>query len=371
MGPSLSAFAADAGVSLDTAGLLITGLAIGGVSASALVTVAVHRRSQRIVTAVGATAMACSMVGLALLDGWWLLLLAAVAVGAGGGLVDAGVHGVAAKTTHPARAVARLNVAFAVGAVIGPVWAGVVLEFLEWRWLAFSGIGAVTAGVALALWTAPEPLRPTFGTRAAPSFGAVPLVVLAMAGLLFLYVGAETGLGAWTTAFTRWAADTSLLAGALVTSGYWAALFFGRLANGAAIDRGQDPARILLLSIVGAGAGCLVLVAGGHVLALGTAGAVLTGFCFGPIWPSCMALALRAGNDATPAMLVTVGNGGAITLPWIQGRVLVEGGTRAGMSVTAILCAGMLAIAMVARRQAPPTNPGDTVGPERRPRRTS
>ncbi|MCA9854509.1 MAG: hypothetical protein KC482_13115, partial [Dehalococcoidia bacterium] len=167
------------------------------------------------------------------------------------------------------------------------------------------------------------------------------------------------------------AADTSLLAGALVTSGYWAALFFGRLANGAAIDRGQDPARILLLSIVGAGAGCLVLVAGGHVLALGTAGAVLTGFCFGPIWPSCMALALRAGNDATPAMLVTVGNGGAITLPWIQGRVLVEGGTRAGMSVTAILCAGMLAIAMVARRQAPPTNPGDTVGPERRPRRTS
>jgi predicted MFS family arabinose efflux permease len=305
------------------------------------------------VAAAGMTMMAVSIFGLALFDSWWLLLLAAVAVGASGGLADAGVHGIAAKATNPATAVARLNVAFALGAVIGPAWAGVVLEFLEWRWLVFTGIGGVIAAVAVTLWTAPEPLRLPSDTPAPRSFGAIPIATLAIGCLLFLYVGAEVGLGAWTTAFTRRAADTSLLAGALVTSGYWAALFFGRLANGFAIDRGYDPARILLASILGAGAGCLVLVAGGHLLVVGAAGAFVAGFFFGPIWPCSMALALRDGNDSTPAMLVTVGNGGAIALPWLQGRILVEGGTRAGMGLSVLLCGAMLAIALAIGRKRP------------------
>ncbi len=346
LGPSLSTFAADAGVSLGNAGLLITALASGGVAASALVTFSLYRRSQRRVAAVGMTAMAATMLGLAVFDNWWLLLVAAVFVGASGGLADSGTHGIAAKALNPARAVARLNVAFALGAIIGPAVAGVVLQFLEWRWLVFSAIALAAAVVAVALWTAPEPLRLPSAAPAPRSLGAIPVAALAMGLLLFLYVGAEVGLGAWTTAFTRRAADASLLAGALVTSSYWAALFFGRVANGYALDRGRDPARILLLSIVGAGIGCLVLVAGGQLLAVGAAGAFLTGFCFGPIWPSSMALALRDGNDNTPAMLVTVGNGGGILLPWVQGKILVEGGTRAGMTMSALLCVGMLALAL-------------------------
>ena len=45
-----------------------------------------------------------------------------------------------------------------------------------------------------------------------------------------------------------------------------------------------------------------------------------------------------------PAMLVTTGNAGAIMLPWLQGRILVEAGTRAGMGMTAVLVGGPVAL---------------------------
>jgi hypothetical protein len=64
-----------------------------------------------------------------------------------------------------------------------------------------------------------------------------------------------------------------------------------------------------------------------------------------------MAVALRSGNQSTPAMLVTIGNGGGIVLPWLQGRILVDGGTRAGTGMSAVLCAGMLGVALLARRR--------------------
>jgi DHA1 family inner membrane transport protein len=351
LGPSLSAFADDAGVSLGTAGLLLTALAFGSVGASGAVTLRLHRFSQRRVAAAGMAAMSVAMLGFGLFDMWPLLLAVAVVVGASGGLADAGTHGIAATATRPAVAVSRLNVAFALGAIVGPAWAGVVLQFLEARWLVFAGAGAVAALVAVALFTADDTLRPPGEAPPQLQFGRVPAMALAMGGLLFLYVGAEIGLGAWTTAFTRRAADASLLAGALVTSGYWFALFLGRVANGMLIDRGWDPARVLVAAIAGAGAGSLVLVAGGHLLAVGAAGAFIAGFCFGPVWPCAMAIALRTGNASTPAMLVTTGNGGGIILPWIQGRVLVDGGTRAGMGMSATLCAGMLAIALAAGRR--------------------
>jgi fucose permease len=76
----------------------------------------------------------------------------------------------------------------------------------------------------------------------------------------------------------------------------------------------------------------------------------VTGFCFGPIWPAAMAIATRGTAANSAAVVVTVGNAGGVLLPWLQGRVLVGAGPRAGMAVSAALCAGMLLIAWVALR---------------------
>lgn len=93
----------------------------------------------------------------------------------------------------------------------------------------------------------------------------------------------------------------------------------------------------------------MALALGGEVLAVGAIAAVVTGFCFGPIWPSAMTVAAKEASANTPALLVTVGNGGGMVLPWIQGRVLADNGTRAGMGMSAALCAGMLALVALGR----------------------
>ena len=302
--------------------------------------------------------MAAGLVGLGFAGTWPLVLAAAFVTGVGGGLTDAGTHGLAAVSSRPAVAVSNLNIAFALGAIVGPIWAGIVLEVSDARWLVY-GVAAVAAAFALGgLWAAPESSRTAEVHHRSLRASTIPYIALLMALVLFLYVGAEIGLGAWTTSATQRAADANLLTGALVTSGYWAALFVGRVVSGMAVARGVSPGRVLVLSIIGAGGGSVALALGGEVLAVGAIAAVVTGFCFGPIWPSAMTVAAKEASANTPALLVTVGNGGGMVLPWIQGRVLADSGTRAGMGMSAALCAGMLALVALGRitRWRPPSD---------------
>jgi fucose permease len=347
VGPALATLAADLDVSLDTAGLALTASAAGGVLASASVAARFHRLSQRRVAAAGAALLVVASLGLALAPWFAGFIVAATLAGAGCGLADAGSHGLATSAARPDIAVSKLNRAFAIGAMLGPAWSGLVLTITEDRWIVFAGLTVVGAVVTVLLALAPE-WRPPSANRDSAGAGALlslPVAVFAMSGLLFLYVGAEIGLGAWITSATRRAADTSLLVGALVTSGYWAALWLGREASGRALGRGFRSERILVVSILGAGAGSLVLSLAGDAVAAGAAGALITGFCFGPIWPAAVAIGTRGAAHNAAATMVTLGNGGGVILPWLQGRVLVESGPRAGMAVSAVLCAGMLALA--------------------------
>jgi fucose permease len=351
VGPSLSTIARDGGVALDTAGFVVAAMAAGSVVASGLVAARLHRRSQRRIAALGTAGMAMGLLGLAWAGPWPLILVVALLTGAGGGLADAGTHGLAASAGRPDVAVSQLNRAFAFGAMVGPAWAGVVLQTTGDRWPVFVAPAVVAAVVAVMLARAPEREAVTASVRDSPARPAnIPGAAMVMAALLFLYVGAEIGLGAWTTAATRRAADASILVGALVTSAYWGALWLGRVASGVAIQRGWHSRRVLIGSIGGAGIGSLALAGTGSVVAAGAVAAAFTGFCFGPIWPAAIAIGTRGAPPSTPAFMVTVGNGGGIVLPVIQGRVLVGSGPQAGMAISALLCAGMLVLAVVGSR---------------------
>lgn len=353
IGPCLATIAADASVSLDTAGLVLTAMALGSVTASGTIAMRFHRLNQRKVAAGGVALLAAGLLAVGLANQFAVLLLFAALAGAGGGLADAGSHGLAVATIRPDQAVSKLNRAFALGAAAGPAWAGVVLQLTGDRWIVFAGLAAATAAVSAILFRAPDHPAHIATPAPLPISGRLPAMVFAMSALLFLYVGAEIGLGGWITSATREAADASVLAGALVSSGYWAALWFGREVSGRALERGWRSERILAASIVGAGLGSLVLAAGGDILALGAVGAIVAGFCFGPIWPAALAIGTRAAPSNAAATMVTLGNCGGAALPWLQGRVLVDAGPRAGMGLSTALCAGMLAIAVAARPRRP------------------
>ncbi len=119
-GPVLPFIADDLGVSLDTAGLLLTALFFGSISASAVVAIALHGHDTRLLTIAG---LVSAIAGVALLGGapnWPVALFAGLVLGIGDGLIIAALHILMGLTSHDVpSAMNRLNLFFALGAIVG------------------------------------------------------------------------------------------------------------------------------------------------------------------------------------------------------------------------------------------------------------
>jgi fucose permease len=353
-GPILPFFSRDLRISLDTAGLLLTALFAGSIVASTGVALRLHRHDTRATAVAGLALIFAGLVALAWAPGAAPAFAAAALVGVGDGLLVAAVHQLVAQTaTDVPTGISRLNLWFALGAIAGPLWAGALLETTDGYAPVYFGISAVVVLAAAVLFASGrEPLP----TGPAPPIDAVPPTVglVALMGLvLFFYVGAEIGLGAWVSSYAERAAGAGVFEGALVTAGYWGALAAGRFATGALLARGAAAGPLLCASIAAAGLSSLVLVLAGGSLGPGAAAAFATGLFFGPVWPVSLAIAARGGHPGVSAVLVTVGNAGGLVFPWLQGKVLVSDGPERGIIVTVVLCGLMLVLAVLALRRRP------------------
>lgn len=344
-GPALEFIAADLGVSLDTAGLVLTTFFIGSISASATVALKLHARDTRTLTIAGLIAVICGLLLIGFAPSWPLALAGGVALGVGDGLIVAALHILMSMTSRnvPA-AINRLNLFFAFGALLGPLWAGAVLATAGERWAVFSGIAAA-AGVALAVLLAagaPNHERIAGGNEGFRLPGNP--TAWTMGAVLFLYVGAEFGLGSWVSAYARESADAGVFEGALLTAGYWGALLCGRLISGAYFARDRDAIVLLGASVAGACIASLLLALTTGNIGASAVAAFAAGLCLGPVWPATVAIASEGSEAHATAATVTMGNAGGVAIPWLQGNVLVSAGPAEGVIVTAVLCAVMFAI---------------------------
>lgn len=353
-GPALPFIADDLGVSLDTAGLVLSAFFVGSIAASALVAVALHGEDTRKLGITGLLTASAGALVLAIAPNWPIGLGGGVMLGVGDGLMIAALHMLMSTTSRNVPgAINRLNIWFAVGAVAGPLWAGAMLALTGDLWLVFGGVAAILAATAVAMALAPAPAHERL---IAPEGGGgfkLPGHPTAwiMGVILFLYVGAEFGLGSWVSTYARESADAGVFGAAVLTSGYWAALFVGRLISGWYYGGSRDPGLMLLLSICGAGIASIVLVLATGNLVLSGAAAFGAGLCLGPIWPTTVSIGAEGGPSTAAAATVTLGNSGGVVIPWLQGRILVEAGPTEGVVVTAVLCGVMLAVALVFQYQ--------------------
>lgn len=344
-GPALEFIAADLGVSLDTAGLVLTTFFIGSISASATVALKLHAHDTRTLTIAGLIAVICGLLLIGFAPSWPLALAGGVALGAGDGLIIAALHILMSMTSRNVPgAINRLNLFFAVGALLGPLWAGAVLATAGERWIVYSGIAAA-AGITLAvLLAAGAPIHERIaGGDEGFRLPGNPTAWI-MGAVLFLYVGAEFGLGSWVSAYARESADAGVFEGALLTAGYWGALLCGRLISGAYFARGRDAVVLLGLSVAGACVASLLLALTTGNIGASAVAAFAAGLCLGPVWPATIAIASEGSEAHATAAAVTMGNAGGIAIPWLQGNVLVSAGPAEGVIVTAVLCAAMFAI---------------------------
>ena len=357
-GPALPVLAGDFAVSLDTVGLLLTMFFAGSIATSALVAARLHRRDPHQVAVAGLCAAALGVAGLAVAGEFRVALAATLLMGAGDGLLVAGAHLLVARASADIpRGMNRLNLYFAFGAMLGPLWAGSVLQFAApGRAIAFGGVALAVAFAAVAMARAPSPSPSSSrnrdsgrGSEITPAAGGVGVLAALMGAVLFLYVGAEFGLGSWVATYAAREFGTGLFTGGVVTSCYWGALLLGRFASGQLFARGWQPPRVLLLSIGGSLIASAAIAAAHGVFAIVVLAALATGLFLGPVWPAVMSIVAARSTGGAPASIVTVGNAGGVFFPWLQGRLIVQAGATTGIALTALLCGAMLLLAGIAR----------------------
>jgi fucose permease len=357
-GPALPFIAADLDISLDTAGLILTALFIGSISASAAVATIWHGRDTRTLCLAGLGFATVGLMLIGIAPDWQVALAGGIVLGIGDGLMVAATHVLMPLTSDDApSAINRLNLYFALGAIVGPIWAGAILASIGERWVVYAGIAAVTAATFALTFAADVAVHHPITSDDGEGFRLPGHPTAWIMGLvLFFYVGAEFGLGSWVSSYAREAAEASVMTSALMTAGYWAALAIGRVVSGVYFSGRREASRLLLVSVAVGGVASLTLALSSGNLAIASAAAFVAGLSFGPIWPATLAIATEgsAAGSATAAT-VTMGNAGGLAIPWIQGRVLVSAGPSQGVAVTAVLCALMFAIVAAFRARAPRT----------------
>lgn len=339
LGPTLPDLARHTARSLKALGGVFTALFVGAFVAQLVVgPLNDHlgqRGGQRWPLLAGALLLALGTLGMTVSRSLPLLLCCAAMAGVGQGTLVITAHVLVAGLfpKRPAAALNLMNVFFGVGAVTGPAVAGLALRHLGSAlpalWL---GAGVLLALALLIPFVAVPSRQAPAQDRAAGSvrvYGAPVLWILGI--LLFAYVGVENAMGGWTATYLERATGMAPDRAALVTAGFWLALTCGRLV-GAALGTRVSPAALLRISLGGSVAGGALLVIGSGLVP-SVAAMLLLGLCFGPVFPTAMAITTatfaRASGTAA-SMVVALGNGGGAVLPWLQGALLAEHGPRAG-----------------------------------------
>jgi fucose permease len=274
---------------LGSLGWLLAGFTVGYLGGSALSgPIAVRIGTGRLLL-WAAAASAVGFVGYTVSPWWAGLVLFSLALGAGGGALDAGINAHVA-VTGGLRSLNLLHAAYGVGATMAPLILTVVLH-AGGSWRVAYGVLAGYALVLLigyaftkGLWSTPGPAG---DGAASPSPRLHPRVRgLAKLTLVtfFVYIGVEATAGRWSyTLFTEGrgmpAAQAGLWAGA-----FWLAVTAGRLVSVGAATR-VSAERLIDLGVAG-------MVLGSALLwwdptpSLGGLGLVVVGFGAAPVFPT-------------------------------------------------------------------------------------
>ena len=283
---------------------------------------------------LGVSVFLCAVLLMSLMPPFSVLLFLLLPLGFGGAVLDGGQNAYIAALPRNSALLNYLHAFYGIGALLGPIIASVLLAIgFQWNsvyivWVAWSVILLIGIGFTFRNRISPASVN-TEDTGKATAKSNVLLtalttrVVWLAALFLFLYVGAEVSLGSWSYSFlTEIRHGVPLLMG-WVVSGYWMGLTLSRLTL-AKVSQRIGEKRLIHYCIAGVIAGVLLiwLVPIGAVSALGLC---LTGFSFGPIFPTTIALMSRLVSPriltSAIGFLASFGAMGGALFPWLAGNL--------------------------------------------------
>ena len=299
-----------------------------------------ERAGRRIVLTAGALTLGAGLVGEALAPNWPVLILMAVPVNWGAGVIDGGTNGLFLDLYRRARASALslLHVFFSVGALIAPFVIGLLLSGgITWRAIPLiTGTCAIPLVVLLGSGAIPSGRhRSSQSQRDLPPERGSLLPFSGLAASIGLYVAAEIGVSSW---LVRLLSDVPIATATGILSIFWGGLALGRLASNRIADR---------LDYYAFTIGCILLSSAALGVALIIPWLPLAAVCFGfaglfsgPIYPMIIAL----GGNIYPHRLSTLSGSlaaaavvGSLIYPPLIGLMAASIGIRGGLMGAALL----------------------------------
>lgn len=286
-------------------------------------------------------------------------------IGVGQGAVEICVNWLTLRIDeeHNGRPMNLMHGAFAVGAIVGPLAVGLLLQTgFAWT-MVYRAIAAVFA--ALAVLTLLLPLRVTAPASAeaadhsaSPQLRDNPAYWLAFCAL-FVYVGVELGISNWVAEYFVHTFAYSTAAGALLVSLFWCGLLAGRFGV-PLLYRGTQEALLVPLSALAAASVVLLSLFGYLSDATWTSDAgrllvFLAGLGCSIYYPAIITLlgALFPHAQSQAIGFAASGGGiGAFVFPFAMAALAQQWGIRLGFAAYAAFALLMTAVALILLRLA-------------------
>lgn len=349
LGPTLPGLAAQTRTQLDAISFLFTAHALGYMFGSFLAGRLYDRVPGHPVMAAMLGLMAAMLALIPLIPALWLLTAAWLLLGVSGGALDVGgntllvwVHG---RQVGPfmnalhfffgaGSFLAPLIVARAISASGDITWAYWILAILVLPvtlWLLRLASPSSRLNTDSGHSPQHQPAGQPNARRGAHRPGEQRIVVL-VALLLLLYVGAEASFGGWIYTYAVALDLSDAATAAYLTSAFWGALTLGRLLAIPLAARFR-PHSILLADLAGCliSMGVLLLWSGSTVATwLGSLG---LGLAMASIFPTAIALAERQIpiTGRVTGWFLVASSVGAMTLPWLIGQLFESAGPQITM----------------------------------------
>jgi fucose permease len=227
-----------------------------------------------------------------------------------------------------------MHAAFAVGAIIGPLAVGRIMDAgLSWQMIyRLMALATILMAGILSLLPFSRLGKESEESKDRPRLTQLlkhPLLILGFL-VLFLYVGTELGTSSWVSEYYVKFLGTSASTGAYMVSIFWIGLLIGRLGLSGYGGQRQAELILALAVICTLGLTFAILMSGPWLAGVGF---FISGLGFSAIYPLVVALVgkhLKNGQGAAIGFVATGGGVGSFAFPFFMAAISDRFGIQRG-----------------------------------------
>jgi fucose permease len=368
IGPALGAVGKTFALSPAQLGLFTTALSAGLLPAVLLGGNLVDRYGARVVGVAGQASLTAGLALFSVTSSFPVALLAFFMMGIGGGSIEILTNTVMSEL-YPHKRASALNLLhafFGIGALVGPLLSGGLIDAgIAWE-NAYRILAAFSAGVIFLVATASFPARAAAVVSDKVDFSDFLAIVRTPVAFLFgavliVYVGCEMGITYWSVLYLTQRHSLSILLAGSFLSYFWVAITVGRFVVFFTARKIGDRLMLLILTVLALLSYALFLTAGqGWVSGVGL---TLVGLFFSGIFPTALGLGVNRFAHVPGTItgfMMTFMAGGMLIFPYVVGLITNVSSLSMGMLFILLLlaCLTVLTALLALRRSVVDGSPG-------------